>query len=63
LGLKLCRLFYCLHGQLLECFISVLIMGSLNAYEVIKAIGKGSYGEVHLIQHKQEKKQVEYTAV
>ncbi|CAK8681393.1 unnamed protein product [Clavelina lepadiformis] len=29
----------------------------MDAYEVLKPIGKGSYGEVHLIQHKKERKQ------
>ncbi|XP_078487797.1 uncharacterized protein LOC100184532 [Ciona intestinalis] len=32
-------------------------MGSLHDYDILKAIGKGSYGEVHLIQHKKERKQ------
>ena len=31
---------------------------SLNDYTIVKLIGKGSYGEVHLIQNKKEKKQV-----
>ena len=33
-------------------------MGSLEEYNILRVIGKGSYGEVHLIQHKKEKKQV-----
>jgi len=32
-------------------------MGSLEDYNILKVIGKGSYGEVHLILHKKEKKQ------
>nr|XP_002128026.1 serine/threonine-protein kinase Nek4 [Ciona intestinalis] len=32
-------------------------MGGLDDYDILKAIGKGSYGEVHLIQHKKERKQ------
>ena len=35
-----------------------LTMGSLDEYNILRVIGKGSYGEVHLIQHKKEKKQV-----
>ena len=31
---------------------------SLSDYTIIKLIGKGSYGEVHLVQQKKERKQV-----
>nr|CAB3264289.1 serine/threonine-protein kinase Nek4 [Phallusia mammillata] len=31
--------------------------GGLDDYSILRSIGKGSYGEVHLIQHKREKKQ------
>ena len=30
----------------------------LEAYTKVKVIGKGSYGEVWLVQHKRDKKQV-----
>ena len=33
-------------------------MGGLDDYTILKPIGKGSYGEVHLIQHKKERRQV-----
>ena len=32
--------------------------GRLSSYSVVKAIGKGSYGEVFLVKHAREKKQV-----
>ena len=31
---------------------------SLDAFELIKQIGKGSYGEVTLARHKRDRKQV-----
>lgn len=31
---------------------------SLEDYNILKLIGKGTYGEVHLVTHKKDKKQV-----
>lgn len=38
-------------------------MGGLDDYTILKVIGKGSYGEVHLIKHKREKKQVGFIII